>query len=116
MPLQRLSNGKLTGKMVCGGCGAVCDYVEALPKGVDDGSLATGSPVSTTHEFIHISCAHPNRDEGKPSASYHEPHDHAGVVAFCRQENREAPPSPVAPGTPLTAPSAGVTPPPPPGS
>ena len=72
-----------TGKMVCGGCGAECDYVEALPKD-DHGRLSGGSPVSTTHEFIHANCPHPNNDDG----TWHEAHDHQAVLADVRQRNR----------------------------
>jgi len=95
-----------TGKMVCGGCGAECDYVEALPKD-EHGHLSGAGPVSTTHEFIHANCSHPNHPDG----TWHEPHDHRAVLEHVRVSNRRVddaddaefdfPPDPVAPGTPL---------------
>lgn len=90
-----------SGKMVCGGCEAVCDYVEALPKDAD-GQLSGGSPVSTTHEFIHANCPHPNHADG----TWHEAHDHEAVCEHVRQSERrldggayDFPPDPVEPGT-----------------
>ncbi len=86
-----------SGLFECGGCGALCDYVEALPKDAD-GHLSGGGPVAATHEFIHANCPHPNHPDG----TWHEPHDHAAVLEHVRASERrldsgeyDFPPDPV---------------------
>ncbi|HUZ01608.1 MAG TPA: hypothetical protein VMU89_14765 [Thermomicrobiaceae bacterium] len=90
-----------TGLWKCAGCGGVFDFVAAHPRG-RDGRLSSGTPVATTHEFIHVDC--PHAPEDSVDGHLHEPYDHAALLDHCRRVaavNRtepDFPPDPIEPG------------------